>query len=512
MTEKNNIDQVICDFVARGVSLRWIHTLDQYYAINRLLNLLAKEHYLTTCKPTIPLPTLLDSMDKMVAYALEQGVIENSLREREELEAQIMDVITPAPSVVNQDFWENYREAPMRATDEFYELSRDNDYIKTRQIEKNEHFLYDSKYGTLSLTVNLSKPEKTAKDIAEAQKATGDYPICQLCAENEGYRGRIGISGRSNHRVVRLPIKGESWGFQYSPYSYYNEHCIIFTKKHIPMNVTRATIENLMEIVTTLPHYFIGSNAGLPIVGGSLLAHEHYQGGRHHFPMEDAEVVESWQWQSNPDVIAEKLYWPLSVIRLRSMNAEDLVDAGTEIMDAWEGYTNESLSIFAETETGKHNAVTLLARRKGEAYELDVVLRNNGTSDAYPDGIFHPHKDVQHIKQENIGLIEVLGLAILPPRLKAELKEVRKSLLGEEANVAEYHQAWAEEIKQQNEITTENVEKVVQDAVGEKFQRVLEDAGVFKHTEKDQQAFSDFLVAFQPETVAQGKLTTEHLQ
>lgn len=497
MAEKIAVDQIICDFVARGVSLHWIHPLDQYYATNRLLNLLEEEHYEIASTPSIPLPNLLDLMDEMVEFAIEKKLIEDSMREREELESLIMDVITPAPSVVNREFWDHYREAPLRATNEFYKLCRDNDYIKTRQIAKNQHFTYRSAYGKLDLTINLSKPEKTKKDIEEAQKQSGDYPICQLCAENEGYRGRIGIAGRSNHRVIRIPIRNEQWGFQYSPYSYYNEHCIMFTKKHVPMQVSRTTIENLLEIITTLPHYFMGSNAGLPIVGGSLLGHEHYQGGNHQFPMEDAHVEESWTWKSQPSVTAERLYWPLSVVRLRSLSKEELIEAGTELMQAWESYSNEALNILAETNQEKHNAVTLISRRKGESYELDVVLRNNRTTEEFPDGIFHPHKDVQHIKKENIGLIEVLGLAILPPRLKAELQDVQKYVAGESVQVAQYHLEWANELKQKATETNEDVQTIIQNGVGEKFQRVLEDAGVFKQTESGQKAFHEFVAAFQ---------------
>lgn len=500
MKDTTNINQTICDFIARGIALHWIHPLDTYYATNRLLNLLDKDYYDTSCQSSIPLPELVDVMDELVVFMQEKGLIDESNRQKEEAEAQIMDIITPAPSVVNRDFWENYREAPMRATDEFYELSRENDYIKTRHIAKNEQFKYDSKYGELGLTINLSKPEKTKKDIEEARHATGNYPNCQLCAENEGYKGRVGIAGRTNHRIIRVPIANENWGFQYSPYSYYNEHCIVFTKKHIPMNVNHHTIANLLELISILPHYFMGSNAGLPIVGGSMLAHEHYQGGRHHFPMEDAKVTESWQWAGLESVTAERLHWPLSVIRLRSLSPENLVEAGSKVMEAWNTYTNEELDILAETEAGKHNAVTLITRRKDHAYELDVVLRNNRTTEAFPDGIFHPHKDVQHIKQENIGLIEVLGLAILPPRLKQELADVAAYLLNEKDSVANYHQEWADELKAAHKaesLDEARATAIVQAGAGAKFERVLEDAGVFKHTDTGQAAFHAFVQAFQ---------------
>lgn len=497
MKDRLDIDQVICNFVAKGCAKHWIHPLDQYYAVNRLVNILQKEHYDTALRPSIPLPSLLQMMDQMVAYAVSQNVIADSQRERDELEAEIMDVVTPAPSVVNRDFWDCYKEAPLRATNEFYEMCRANDYIKTRQIEKNEQFMVDSDYGKMAITINLSKPEKSKKDIEEAQKATGDYPLCQLCAENEGYKGRVGIAGRTNHRVIRIPIGGENWGFQYSPYAYYNEHCIVFSKKHEPMNVTKTTIQNLLELISVLPHYFMGSNAGLPIVGGSLLGHEHYQGGRHHFPMEKAQVLESWTWKGMPEVTAERLYWPLSVIRLRSLSPEDLVTVGTEIMTAWKSYSNEQLGILAQTGTDEHNAVTLISRRNGENYELDVVLRNNRTSEEFPDGLFHPHQDVQHIKKENIGLIEVLGMAILPPRLKTELQEVEDYLLGLDVAVASYHKEWADELKQRTYPTEETVTDIVQKAIGVKFQRVLEDAGVFKQNEEGQAAFQDFIKGFQ---------------
>ncbi|UJF15532.1 UDP-glucose--hexose-1-phosphate uridylyltransferase [Jeotgalibaca sp. MA1X17-3] len=497
MTKKIDIDQIVCDFVSKGNAIYSIHTLDRFYVANELLTILKKEQYEAELTPSIPLPDLLDSMDQMVEYGVMTGVIEDSLLERERLEARIMNVITPLPSIINQDFWEAYREAPMRATNDFYELSQRNDYIKTRQIAKNEHFITDSPYGKLDITINLSKPEKSKKDIEEAQKAVGNYPECQLCVENEGYNGREGIAARTNHRIVRIPLQGENWGFQYSPYAYYKEHCIVFTEKHIPMNVTTMTIQNLIELVTVLPHYFMGSNAGLPIVGGSLLGHEHFQGGQHHFPMEDAEVLERWDWKGQESVTAERLYWPISVIRLRSIDSEKIIAAGAELMDEWNGYCNEELNILASTNGERHNAVTLIARRKGEAYELDVVLRNNRTTKEYPDGIFHPHPDVQHIKKENIGLIEVLGLAILPPRLKKELKEVEAYLLGEDVQIADYHQEWANQLKDTPHLTDENVTEIVRQGVGKKFQRVMEDAGVFKQNKEGQHAFKQFTEMFQ---------------
>ena len=492
--QDSSIDQVIRDFVSKGIAAHRIHSLDERYAINHLLGLLGIDAYDVQKIPSIPLPNLLDSLDRMIGYAIEKHLISDIPEEIEILEAQVMELITPLPSKVNKRFWMHYEEAPMRATDEFYRLSQDNDYIKTRKIAKNKHFSIDSKYGKLEITINLSKPEKTRQQM-EAARATegGNYPVCALCMENEGYRGRAGAAARSNHRIVRLPLFGENWGFQYSPYSYYNEHCIILSEEHVPMHVTEETIANLLEIVTLFPHYFIGSNAGLPIVGGSILSHEHYQGGRHHFPMEAAKVLRTLALEGFPEVEAEVLFWPLSVIRLRSEDRDVVAAAACTIMEEWQNYNDPQAEILAESAGMRHNAVTLVARRVGEAYELDVVLRNNRTSEAFPDGIFHPHPDVQHIKKENIGLIEVLGLAILPPRLDTELNEVADYLLGKTADVASCHREWAEELKQQGPFEADSVMEMIQEAVGEKFLRVIEDAGVYKQTPEGQAGFYRFL-------------------
>ncbi|WP_107995471.1 UDP-glucose--hexose-1-phosphate uridylyltransferase [Trichococcus paludicola] len=492
--QDNSIDQVIRDFVSKGIAAHRIHSLDERYAINHLLGLLGIDAYDVQKIPSIPLPNLLDSLDRMIGYAVESQLISDAPDEIEIMEAQIMELITPLPSEVNKRFWMHYEEAPMRATDEFYRLSQDNDYIKTRKIAKNKHFSADSKYGKLEITINLSKPEKTRQQMEFARQTEGgNYPVCALCMENEGYRGRADAAARSNHRIVRLPLFGENWGFQYSPYSYYNEHCIILSEEHVPMHVTEETIANLLEIVTVFPHYFIGSNAGLPIVGGSILSHEHYQGGRHHFPMEAAQVLRNLALDDFPEVEAEILFWPLSVIRLRSEERDGVAAAACAIMEAWQSYSDPQADILAESSGMRHNAVTLIARRVDEAYELDVVLRNNRTTEAFPDGIFHPHPDVQHIKKENIGLIEVLGLAILPPRLETELSEVSDYLLGKTDDVAPCHREWAEELKQQGPFEAESILEIIHEAVGEKFVRVIEDAGVYKQTPEGQAGFDRFL-------------------
>ena len=492
--QDRSIDQVIRDFVSKGIAAHRIHSLDERYAINHLLGLLGMDAYDVQKIPSIPLPNLLDSLDRMIGYAIGKCLISDVPEEIEIMEAQVMELVTPLPSEVNKRFWMHYEEAPMRATDEFYRLSQDNDYIKTRKIAKNKHFSIDSKYGKLEITINLSKPEKTRQQMEFARQTEGgNYPVCALCMENEGYRGRADAAARSNHRIVRVPLFGENWGFQYSPYSYYNEHCIILSEEHVPMNVTEETIANLLEIVTIFPHYFIGSNAGLPIVGGSILSHEHYQGGRHHFPMEAAQVLRNLALKDFPEVEAEILYWPLSVIRLRSEDRDVVAAAACIIMEEWQSYSDPQADILAESSGMRHNAVTLIARRTGEAYEMDVVLRNNRTTEAFPDGIFHPHPDVQHIKKENIGLIEVLGLAILPPRLETELNEVADYLLGKNDTVASCHAEWAEELKQQGPFEEDSIMEIIHDAVGEKFVRVIEDAGVYKQTPEGQAGFNRFL-------------------
>ncbi|CZQ83582.1 UDP-glucose--hexose-1-phosphate uridylyltransferase [Trichococcus ilyis] len=492
--QDNSIGQVIRDFVSKGIATHRIHSLDERYAINHLLSQLDLDAYDVHKKPSIPLPDLLDSLDRLVGYAVEKQLVADVAEEIEILEAQIMELITPLPSEVNKRFWMHYEEAPMRATDEFYRLCQDNDYIKTRKIAKNKHFPIDSKYGKLEITINLSKPEKTRPQMEAAREAEGGkYPVCALCMENEGYKGRAGAPARSNHRIVRLPLSGENWGFQYSPYSYYNEHCLVLSEEHVPMDVNAETIANLLEIVTIFPHYFIGSNAGLPIIGGSILNHEHYQGGRYHFPLEAAKVIRSLELNGFPEVEAELLYWPLSVIRLRSEEREEISEAARAILEEWQNYSDPQAEIFAEAAGIKQNAVTLIARRVGEAYELDVVLRNNGTTAAFPDGIFHAHPDVQHIKKENIGLIEVLGLAILPPRLETELSEVADYLLGISNDVAPCHREWAEELKQQGPFEEDSVMEMIQEAVGEKFLRAMEDAGVYKQTPEGQAGFDRFL-------------------
>lgn len=434
-------------------------------------------------------------LDTLVATAILNKQIEDSQHAREILGAQLMDLATPTPSQVNQTFWARYETQPEAATAYFYQLSRANNYIQTRAIAKNDYFQTATAYGDMEITINLSKPEKDPRDIAAAATAPASgYPECQLCMENEGYRGRANWPARANHRIVRLMVGGRSWGFQYSPYAYFNEHAIFLDGVHEPMHISAQTFTNLLEIVTRFPHYFVGSNADLPIVGGSMLTHEHYQGGRHEFPMAKAPVETAVQLAGIADVQAGIVKWPMSVLRLTATNPQRLAAAAERVRAAWATYTDESLAIRAADADGtRHHTVTPIARRVGEAYQLDLVLRDNQTSAAYPDGIFHPHPDVQHIKKENIGLIEVMGLAILPARLQQEMAEVRRYLLGQPNAMATYHREWADNLLQKETWTEANATKQLQDAIGQVFARVLEDAGVFKRDKQGQEGFMKFM-------------------
>lgn len=490
---QDRIDQTIIDFVEVTVQNGMIDDIDRIYVTNRLVDLLGKESIELT-EPSGNLPSSLNLLDDMIDYAVSEELIEELPSAKDVYGAELMNIITPFPSEINRNFWEAYKSGPKKATDLYFELSKQTNYIKTREIAKNIEYTHGTEYGDLEITINLSKPEKDPKEIAKARQQTSRYPDCALCMENEGYEGHLTHPGRANHRIIRMDVNGEEWGFQYSPYAYYNEHAIFLSREHREMNVGIRAIENLMDILTTLPHYFVGSNAGLPIVGGSILSHDHYQGGRYTFPLEKAEADYSFELPDYTGVKASVIKWPMSVVRLTSSDKKDLVQAADRVMTKWEQYSDNSVGIYSETEGTPHNAVTPIARRKGEDFELDLVLRNNRTSEEYPDGIFHPHPPVQHIKKENIGLIEVMGLAILPPRLKAELKEVREYLLDKPNEISSIHLEWADEIKDAQTVTEETVDAVVEDAVGEVFLQVLKDAGVFKRDESGQKAFKQFIM------------------
>ncbi|WP_414839608.1 UDP-glucose--hexose-1-phosphate uridylyltransferase [Carnobacterium sp. TMP28] len=498
MNTIENVDQLIIDFIEIGCQKKEIESLDKILKTNQLLQLVGKIDFDPTLKASKHLSKRLELLDQLIHYAVESDKISDLQTEREVLKAEIMNLVTPLTSEVNRQFWARYASSPKQATDYFYDLSRDNDYIKTRQIVKNSHFISQSSFGPLEITINLSKPEKDPKQIALAKQSTStSYPTCLLCMENEGYAGHFNHPARSNHRIVRMPLNGEGWGLQYSPYAYYDEHCIFLSQEHKPMKLEKATFEKLLGIVEQFPHYFVGSNADLPIVGGSILTHDHYQGGRHTFAMEQAKITHSFDLKGFSSIEAGLVQWPMSVIRLKGSNKAEIIDAATLILEEWRIYSDSSVSILAQTEGVSHNTVTPIARMNGDKFELDLVLRNNRVTVEFPDGIFHPHADVQHIKKENIGLIEVMGLAILPPRLKAELKEVERYLLDQENDMAESHREWAKEIKVQTKPTTENVQELIDKAVGEVFLRVLEDAGVYKQTDEGQAAFKSFIQTIQ---------------
>ena len=489
------IDQLITGFIQESIRMGDLDPLDEVYVTNKLLALLEQDDYEKASEEITD--SRLDILDGIVEYAVAEEIIDDLAATRDVFSSKIMDLVTLRPSEVNNKFWTAYEESPAQATDGFFEMSKQNNYIKTREIAQNIAFNYeDETFGEIQITINLSKPEKDPKEIALASKfaKSTSYPTNALVVENEGYAGHLRHPGRTNHRIVRMDLAGDEWGFQYSPYAYYNEHSIFLAIEHRPMDVGPQAIRNLLEIVNQLPHYFVGSNAGLPIVGGSILSHDHYQGGRHHFPIQDAPITYSFEMIGFESVDAGILQWPMSAIRLRSKDAAELAEAAKKIMLEWEEYSDESVGIHAYTGDTPHNAVTPIARKNGDLFELDVVLRNNRTNDEFPDGIFHPHPHVQHIKKENIGLIEVMGLAILPPRLKQELADVETFLLGERDDVAEVHQVWADQLKADHtEITKENVEEIVHEGVGKIFVEVLHNAGVFKTDEEGQAAFVKFI-------------------
>lgn len=480
---------LIRKFVEQVIEKSDYTELDKYYLYNHVLHLVGK------CEKECQEASIIDVKDALVEQAVLNQKIDDLSSSKDSLGCELMDLITPIPSVLNQRFNEMYAQDKKRAIADFYELSKSNDYVKTKAIAKNIYFKTPTDYGNLEITINLSKPEKDPKQIALAKKlAPSGYPLCQLCMENEGYYGRVDHPARTNHRIVRFNLGEEVWGFQYSPYAYFNEHCIFLDGKHEPMVISKETFSNLLEIVEKFPGYFAGSNAYLPIVGGSILTHEHYQGGRHVFAMEEAPVEKSFRFAGFENVSAGIVKWPMSVIRLNGSDKAELVALSAKILDSWRKYSDEKVNVKAFDGDVLHHTITPIARMKNGNYELDLVLRDNQTSEEYPDGIFHPHKDVQHIKKENIGLIEVMGLAILPPRLKDELAEVGKHILGTSNEMKEYHRVWADEIKQNHpEATAENITEIVNQETGRVFARVLEDAGVYKRNKQGQEAFMRFV-------------------
>ncbi|HFI0935941.1 TPA: UDP-glucose--hexose-1-phosphate uridylyltransferase [Streptococcus suis] len=478
-------------FVEQVIANSSFEEMDALYLRNRVLALVG-DQVLTV---QTDLEDLIALKDELLSHGVRTGFVGELLEEQDMVGACLMDLITPSPSQVNRDFWQTYQENPEQAVADFYALSKRNDYIKVAAIAKNIYYQTLTDYGNLEITINLSKPEKDPKSIAAATKAeASNYPKCLLCMENEGYQGRINHPARANHRIIRLDLGKEKWGFQYSPYAYYNEHAIFLNQEHVPMVISPQTFEQLLDLLDIFPDYFVGSNSDLPISGGSILTHNHYQGGRHSFAMEKAPIERQLVFDGFESVSAGIVKWPMSVIRLSSADKLALLGLATKILEKWRSYSDDSVQIKAETDGTPHHTITPIARKRGDVYELDLVLRDNQTSEEFPDGIYHPHPDVQHIKKENIGLIEVMGLAILPPRLKAELAEVKKYLLGQDSQVAAYHQPWADRLKAEHpDVTEERAEEIIRASVGQIFARVLEDAGVYKRTPEGQAAFLRFV-------------------
>ncbi|WP_117148856.1 UDP-glucose--hexose-1-phosphate uridylyltransferase [Paraliobacillus zengyii] len=485
----------IAQLIEKGIKQALITERDEIYVRNQILGLLQLEKYEEPDKGTED-RSIPDLLDTLLSFAIETKVIADILDEKEMLSAKIMDCFLSKPSEINAIFHQKYKESPSAATDYFYQLSKDSNYIQMKRIAKNIHYKTQTPYGDLDITINLSKPEKDPEQLKRerAMKQVVSYPNCVLCAENEGYVGRTGHPARSNHRIIDVILEGEQWFLQYSPYVYYNEHSILFAGEHRPMKINRASFERLTAFVEQFPHYFMGSNADIPIVGGSILNHDHYQGGRYTFAMTKAQEEFLFELERFPHVHAAVVKWPMSVIRLRSQQKEDLLDAADHILKTWKQYSDSSVAIKAFTKSTPHNTITPIARIRDDHFELDLVLRNNRTSELHPFGIFHPHEDVHHIKKENIGLIEVMGLAVLPPRLKSEIDLIKSFLIDGKTKVDSYHQAWAEEIKHAHpNLSESNVEEIVYDALGKKFTRVLEDSGVFKSNNEGREAFKRFL-------------------
>ena len=493
------IEESIAKLVQYGMEQGLLQEEDRIYAINRILEVLKLDDYQE--QEQVPEhPDLEETLNELLDYAAEKGLMEhNSVVYRDLFDTKLMDCLMPRPSEVTAKFRELYQKSPVEATDYFYKLSQDSNYIRRYRIKKDMRWSVPSPYGDIDISINLSKPEKDPKAIAAAKLAKqSGYPKCLLCKENVGYAGRVNHPARQNHRIIPLKINGTDWGFQYSPYVYYNEHCIVFNFEHIPMKIERATFAKLFDFIKLFPHYFIGSNADLPIVGGSILSHDHYQGGHYTFAMAKAPIEQHFMIPGYEDVEAGIVKWPLSVIRIRSGNEKRLIDLAEHILECWRGYTDEAAFVFAETDGEPHNTITPIARKVGDTFELDLALRNNITTEEYPLGVYHPHAEYHHIKKENIGLIEVMGLAILPARLKEEMELLAEYLVEKKdirsCEALEKHADWAEKIVPLHpELNADNVMDILKEEIGKVFVGVLEDAGVYKCTEEGREAFARFL-------------------
>ncbi len=491
------IDSYIRALINYAVAHKLIEECDTVYCTNSVMNLLKLNAFDSECVAADG--ELNEILDTLCDYAAENGIIENSITYRDLFDTALMGVLTPRPSYVIEKFNSLYKESPEKATDFYYTFSCDTNYIRRNRIAKDLKWKYTGDYGTMDITVNLSKPEKDPKAIAAAKNAPqSGYPKCQLCRECEGYSGRVDFPARQNHRIIPITINNSGWFMQYSPYVYYNEHCIVFNGCHTPMKIDKSAFAKLLEFESLFPHYFIGSNADLPIVGGSILSHEHFQGGRFEFAMERAPIETKISFDGFNDVDAGIVKWPMSTIRLQSDSRESLVELADKILTAWRSYTDESAFIFAETNGSPHNTITPIARRRGQKYELDLVLRNNITTEEHPLGVYHPHAELHHIKKENIGLIEVMGLAVLPARLKKELEDLANAIVeGKDLRASDetaLHADWAYGfMAEYDSITKDNITEIINAEVGKVFATVLEHAGVFKRDENGKAAFIRFI-------------------
>ena len=486
------IESLVSYAMNKGLALPEDHTV----LLNKLLEALSLDSYEPSDEPQSE--DLEEILAGLLDYACTKGLCEDNVTARDLFDTKLMGILTPMPREVIAIFRELYSQDPVKATDWYYQFSCDTDYIRRYRIEKDMRWKFQSPYGPMDITINLSKPEKDPKAIAAAKLAPqSGYPKCQLCTENEGYAGRMNHPARQNHRVIPITVAGADWCLQYSPYVYYNEHCIVFNKEHIPMKIDRSAFQKLLSFVALFPHYFVGSNADLPIVGGSILSHEHFQGGHYTFAMETAPIEKAVSFPGYEDVKVGIVAWPMSVIRLTAADPDRLTDLADKILTAWRGYSDEEADILAFTGDEPHNTITPIARRRGDDFELDLVLRNNRTTDEHPLGLFHPHADKHHIKKENIGLIEVMGLAVLPSRLKKELSDLQdailagKDLAGDET--LGKHADWVAEIKTRATFTPENAMDILLEETGRVFSQVLEDAGVYKCTPEGRAAFLRFI-------------------
>lgn len=492
------LNESISRLVQYGIETGLLPECEKIYATNLLLDLFHEDSYEEPEEKAenIDLESVLK---ELLDEAVNRGLIEDSIGYRDLFDTKMMNCLVPRPAQVQKEFWDAYEKSPEAATEYFYKLSQDSDYIRRYRVKKDKKWTVESPYGTIDITINLSKPEKDPKAIAAAKNAKNNaYPKCQLCMENEGYAGRLDHPARENHRIIPITINESKWGFQYSPYVYYNEHCIVFNGEHTPMKIDRAAFTKLFDFVKQFPHYFLGSNADLPIVGGSILSHDHFQGGHYTFAMAKAPIEKKVTIPGYKDVEAGIVKWPLSVLRIRHQDEKRLIDLADHVLKAWRGYTDEAAFIFAETDGEPHNTITPIARMKDGMYELDLTLRNNITTEEHPLGVYHPHAQYHHIKKENIGLIEVMGLAVLPARLKDEIELLKKYILeGKDIRSnekIEKHADWVEKfLPEYEEINADNIEEILQQEIGKVFVHVLEDAGVYKCTEEGREAFMRFI-------------------